>query len=1210
MGAYLNADGTDADKLSNWYSYTASPWTQISLPFVQGTNASKQTVYRYDNSSFFPIDNQLDGNYPGWAHNFHFTMESDATFIYNNSSDYFSVSSDDDVWIFVNGRLFLDEGGVHATPATPTKVYFNDWLSTLGGVNKPPALTLVPGQPISVSIFYAERHTVAAQLHIETTCPLAYTPAYLRPEAAAGETSAAGVNYFDGAANNTVNDLAGLGFDDAGVAGVGQTRAYVPAAAALGENWGNGYGWFDEDQPVLMQDAWGYVAMFSPTQAYSFDGSYNSYAARYGAKEKLTYDSSHDLYKLAMPDGSVYTFHGFVQTADPPGSFNCEILPGGEQWVTHYKLMTANSSMKLDYIEHKLGSGGTAFERLQCDYDANGMLLSVVFETSTDGTAWPAARSVVYGYYDGSDPTHGSAGDLKTVKQHPGGTGVTATGTWFYTYYADSLGSGFKHGVRYVVPPQGYADAGGTISEVEGALDSYASSAYTYYADARVDVATVYDASAAGQESYSYLYTPDDSAWDDYNIWQWNAYETRPDGSHYTVYDSFTGQDMLTDLTDGSSHIVAWNHYDQGGRLDEAAQPSAVKTSVVASNGDCGYDDTHADLDPQLYSGSGLIDVYAYYVNSDTLTSGSTPGGVVGYLKASGVQEGTGGTPVWQSSVDYVGATVHFGDAYNQVTTYYTADSTQYQTDHSSLTPPTPSPSVAGVQNTTNYQYTFWTTGDLTSPTIETETTTLPVASDVAMGGTVKTVDWHDDKGRLVIQEDGRGRFSYYDYYDGTTYYPYLQETVQDVGAWTGIHAPEGWTGSLPSVPTDGLSAPTDYLYDPLGRLTQTLGPPHYATIDGVAKQIRSGSWTYYDDADLATFAGQGLFDPSSHYTLTNPVSVEQSDADGNVTGDIQATVNASTWVATSSAQTEIPLSSVLPLTLFATISVPTSTSTFTAWSTDQYRQDQRVSARQYTVMPASDPGSAGVNYNQTDYGYDADANQTGTVDPAGDVTASYINAFGEDTADYKGQMERTAGSPPACTFSNLVPNSGLSYDVYVNAGAATTGYWFDGASVTTTDATKPSPVQAGNSWRPSSLIRSPRRRSPYTRQPPTRPLLSPSSKRPPPRLTTPTATPPRRPPMSIRRTTARPTTATTGATNKPTRSTRRTPRVKSPTRSAPTTTRTRPSRRSSSSTEAPIRATLPACSMSPLPSSSARETRRQRFGPHTDRLPVRQPGQ
>ena len=63
-------------------------------------------------------------------------------------------------------------------------------------------------------------------------------------------------------------------------------------------------------------------------------------------------------------------------------------------------------------------------------------------------------------------------------------------------------------------------------------------------------------------------------------------------------------------------------------------------------------------------------------------------------------------------------------------------------------------------------------------------------------------------------------------------------------------------------MPTDGLSAPTDYLYDPLGQLTQTLGPPHYATIDGVAKQIRSGSWTYYDDADWRRSPGKACSIP------------------------------------------------------------------------------------------------------------------------------------------------------------------------------------------------------------------------------------------------------------------------------------------------------------------------------------------------------------
>ena len=116
-------------------------------------------AYR-NRGGFFPIDDELLGNSGGYGpdHNFHFTFELHTEFTFEADRDNsFRFTGDDDVWVFIDGRLVIDLGGVH--PAVDQYVDLN-------------RLGLEDGETYSLDFFFAERHRTQSNFRIVTNLVL------------------------------------------------------------------------------------------------------------------------------------------------------------------------------------------------------------------------------------------------------------------------------------------------------------------------------------------------------------------------------------------------------------------------------------------------------------------------------------------------------------------------------------------------------------------------------------------------------------------------------------------------------------------------------------------------------------------------------------------------------------------------------------------------------------------------------------------------------------------------------------------------------------------------------------------------------------------------------------------------------------------------------------------------------------------------------
>lgn len=156
---YVGGAGTTtthgAANFNQWYNDTPGVNMTTTKTLTATNTSADPDVYTYTNTAFFPIDGELFGN-EGRAHNYHFTAEFHVEFAYE-TGQVFHFTGDDDVFVFINGELVIDLGGVHVAESASVD------LDTLG---------LTPGLQYDFDFFYAERHTTLSDLIFETNIPI------------------------------------------------------------------------------------------------------------------------------------------------------------------------------------------------------------------------------------------------------------------------------------------------------------------------------------------------------------------------------------------------------------------------------------------------------------------------------------------------------------------------------------------------------------------------------------------------------------------------------------------------------------------------------------------------------------------------------------------------------------------------------------------------------------------------------------------------------------------------------------------------------------------------------------------------------------------------------------------------------------------------------------------------------------------------------
>jgi len=144
----------DPTQFDDWYRTVDGLNKAYQFELWFGPN---QGVSSFQSTAFFPLDGKgWNDEDPEFHHNFFFTTEIHTRFKYEGGESFRFVG-DDDVWVFINGKLAIDLGGVHL--AAEASIDIDARANELG---------LEKGKVYDFDMFQNERHTYLSNFRADT----------------------------------------------------------------------------------------------------------------------------------------------------------------------------------------------------------------------------------------------------------------------------------------------------------------------------------------------------------------------------------------------------------------------------------------------------------------------------------------------------------------------------------------------------------------------------------------------------------------------------------------------------------------------------------------------------------------------------------------------------------------------------------------------------------------------------------------------------------------------------------------------------------------------------------------------------------------------------------------------------------------------------------------------------------------------------------